>query len=373
MSKPSVLPSESESLSTLSSIQGDDRCVLTVYFPGSRAKSRKAAPKRLELPESVFRVKELPDDEAEHFERSVKVWRKAVPAVNLPSAMGWLGVVSWLTDEAAFMQLPGEVKPMVYLDNSPFLLPAARQLDDLEAYAVVYADHMRATIYLAALGKAQEETRLRGDIKNHVRKGGWSQQRYERRRDKKIHQYCTALVAKLKDLMREEDLRRVVLAGDRLLLKELEERMPDDMRNQVVCSLPMEARKDPNEIFRVTLTAAAREERREERRLHEKIKGEHAAGGRACIGPVDTLRALREKRVHRLLVGPMSNVELCRCRGCGLIELGNVEKCAQCGDTVYGQLAANEFMDLAFASGSHVEFTNDSLADIKGVGAVLRW
>ena len=29
--------------------------------------------------------------------------------------------------------------------------------------------------------------------------------------------------------------------------------------------------------------------------------------------------------------------------------------------------------DLAFASGSMVELTNGSLADIDGVGAVLRW
>jgi len=373
MAKPSVLPSTSDSLWKLSKIQGDDRCVLTIYFPGSKAKSRKAAPKLLELPTAVFRAKELLRDEVEHFERSVEVWRKAVPSVNLPPAMGWVAVVSWLTDEAALVQLPGEVKPMVYLDNSPFLLPAARQLDDLEAYAIVYADHMRATIYLAALGKAEEEGRLRGDIKNHVRKGGWSQQRYERRRDKKIHQYCTALVAKLKELLREEKLRRIVLAGDRLLIKELENRMPDDMRKQVVCSLPMEAGKDPNELFRTTLTAAAREERREERRLRDKIKGEHAAGGRASVGPVDTLRALGEKRVHRLLIGPMSDVELCRCTDCGAIELGKEGTCSHCGDTTYVQLAANEFMDLAFASGSNVEFTNDSLADIKGVGALLRW
>ena len=37
------------------------------------------------------------------------------------------------------------VEPAAYLDNSPLLFPAGRLLDDLEAYAVVYADHARAT------------------------------------------------------------------------------------------------------------------------------------------------------------------------------------------------------------------------------------
>ena len=68
------------------------------------------------------------------------------------------------------MQLPAAVEPAAHLDNSAFLLPAGRLLDDFEACAVVYADHDRAMIYLAALGELKEEGRLRGEIKNHVRK-----------------------------------------------------------------------------------------------------------------------------------------------------------------------------------------------------------
>jgi peptide subunit release factor 1 (eRF1) len=281
--------------------------------------------------------------------------------------------VSWLTEEKVFMQLPTKVEPAAYLDNSPFLFPAARLLDDFEACAVVYADHTRATIYLAALGSLQEESRLRGDIKNHVRKGGWSQQRYERRRDKQIHQYCSAVVEKLAELVERERLRRIVLAGDRILLGELEKRMPAAMVKQVVSRLAMEGKKEPRRIFQEILSAAAEEEKREERWLLDAIRSEQLSGGNAVAGPADTLAALKEKRVRWLLVGPMKDTDFWRCTGCGSSGLGKQLACPDCSAAVYSQTAANEFMDLAFATGSRVEFAGEDLQELNGVGALLRW
>lgn len=347
--------------------------MLAVYFPGELTEGRKGMEKIADLPVRLLGDESLTSDEAEHRRRSLDLWRAVVTKASLPAASGWVGVVSWLTGESAFMQLPAVVDPAAYLDNSPFLLPAARLLDDLEACAVVYADHKRATIFLAALGSLQEESRLRGDIKNHVRKGGWSQQRYERRRDKQIHQYCSAVIDRLAELVEREELRRIVLAGDRILLGEMEKRMPAAMREQVVCRLAMEDKKEPREIFREVLSSAADEERREEIWLSDAIRNEHAAGGDAVVGPVDTLAALKEKRVRRLLVGPMDDIEFWRCTDCGTCGLGAPPACPGCAASTYPQAAANEFMDLAFGGGSRVEFTDDDLEEMNGVGALLRW
>ena len=373
MPKPVIYQPTRESLSKLVTIQGDDRCVLAVYFPGELTKGRKALEKLAEMPTDLLSAENLTVDEAEHLRRSLDLWRAVVSKISLPTALGWVGVVSWLTEEAAFMPLPSDVEPAAYLDNSPFLFPAARLLDDLEAYAVVYADHTRAIIFLAALGNLQEESRLRGDIKNHVRKGGWSQQRYERRRDKQIHHYCGAVIDKLKELLEREGLHRIVLAGDRILLGELEKRMPTAMQKQIVCQLPMQDKKDPNLIFKETLSAAAEEEKREERWLHDTIRNEHGAGGNAVVGPADTLAALKEKRVRRLLIGPMEDTDFWRCTGCGNCGLGEQSTCPECNTATYSQTAANEFMDLAFAAGSRVEFTSEDLTELDGVAALLRW
>jgi peptide subunit release factor 1 (eRF1) len=296
-----------------------------------------------------------------------------VGEVDFDPAPGWVGVVSWLTEEVYFVPLPAEVEPAAHLDNSPFLYPAGRLLDDLESYAVVYADHSRATIFLATLGRWQEESRLRGEIKNHVRKGGWSQQRYERRRDKEIHHYCQAILARLEALMDEEGLRRIVLAGDKILMNELEKKMQPRTRQRVVCRLVADKRTPPREFFAETLGAAEAEERAEEGRLRESILNEQAAGGAAVTGTAATFAALKEKRVRWLLIGPMTGVGFYRCGECGEFGPGAAGPCPACGGETYVQDAANEFMDLAFGAGSQVEFTSDPLPDLGGVGALLRW
>jgi peptide subunit release factor 1 (eRF1) len=373
MTTQSILPPTDASLAQLARIQGDDRCVLTVYFPSPSASGKANRAKLAELPSGLLPATELSKDEVEHLRRALEIWGRVISGVELPAAAAWVGVVSWLTDEVAFMQLPADVAPAAYLDNSPFLLTAARMLDNHEAYGVVYADHKRAAIYLAALGRFEEEKRLRGDIKNHVRKGGWSQQRYERRRDKEIHVYCKAIVARLKELVEAEGLARIVLAGDTLLLNELQKCMSTDMRARVAAVLAMEDKRDPREVYEDTFAAAAAQEKADEERLLQTILNEHASGGRAVVGPEDTLAALRDKRVRHLLVGPMDAVAVTRCKDCGAVTLGSADVCAACGSEAYAQSAANEFMDLAFDGGSRVELTERSLADVGGVCALLRW
>ncbi|MBL7152780.1 MAG: hypothetical protein ISS79_03625 [Phycisphaerae bacterium] len=369
----SIHPPTAASLANLAAIQGDDRCVLTIYFPASLTAGPKASEKLAALPGDLIKVSSLTADEAEHRRRCLDLWQKAVRKVDFPEALGWVAVVSWLTEQVALMQLPVAVERAAYLDNSPFLLPAARLLDDYEAYAVVYADHARAAIYLAALGSLAEAGKLRGDIKNHVRKGGWSQQRYERRRDKEIHYYCRAILEKLTELVRAEHLRRIILAGDKILLNELEKRMTQAMQKQVVCRIPMEGKKEPHEVFRETLPAAAEAEHKEEQWLENAIRSEHAAAGRAVIGPHDTLVALKEKRVRCLLVGPMDDVDFWRCPACGAFGLGKPTTCPKCSAETYPQSAANEFTDLAFEAATRVELTTDPLKNLKGVAALLRW
>ena len=127
MDKPTIFPPTSASLRKLAKIQGDDRCVLTVYFPGSLAGGKKMPTKLTELPTSLLRAESLTRDEDEHRRRSLELWRGEVPKVSLPPAMGWVGVVSWLTEDVNFMQLPVAVEPAAYLDNSPRHHPRPRR------------------------------------------------------------------------------------------------------------------------------------------------------------------------------------------------------------------------------------------------------
>jgi hypothetical protein len=66
-------------------------------------------------------------------------------------------------------------------------------------------------------------------------------------------------------------------------------------------------------------------------------------------------------------------VDFWRCRECGAFGIGSPAACPNCAKATYAQSAANEFLDLAFEGGARVEITPDDLADLGGVGALLRW
>ena len=147
--------------------------------------------------------------------------------------------------------------------------------------------------------------------------------------------------------------------------------MSDEMRRCVVCRMPMEGKQDSKYVFEQTLAAA--EGQREEVWLRSAIINEHARGGKAVIGPGDTLSALRERRVRWLLIGELQGTAFFRCSGCAETGLGSPDGCPQCGSEVYLQSAANEFLDLAFSGRSRVEFATGDLTKVEGVAALLRW
>ena len=54
---------------------------------------------------------------------------------------------------------------------------------------------------------------MRGDVKNHVKKGGWSQKRYQRRRQNGLLHYAKEVAETLDRLVQESGVERVVLFG----------------------------------------------------------------------------------------------------------------------------------------------------------------
>ncbi len=377
MPTPRILESTQENLAALSALSGNDRCILTVYFPGSTGGVRADPLSQDLLKEitSISQAGDLSEDEREHLERCVADWQASMEGFQLDDAPGWIGVVSWLSEDVALIPLPDAVRPSAFLDNSPFLYPAGQLLDDRESYVVAYMDHRRAVIYVASLGKLQEEERLRGDIKNHVRKGGWSQQRYERRRDKQIHEFCEKLVNRLRKIVEGEELRRIVLIGDKHLTAEFQRHLPDALLAMVIDVMVSENNAEASDLYQVTFESASTEEKREEERILKQIQENRSNSGKAVTGPQAVLDALVSRRAHTLLLGPMDDVRVWRCRECGQLGLGYPKNCLQCdsSDSVYSQDAANELADLAYEGGCTVEFTTNPLQEIDGVGALLRW
>jgi peptide subunit release factor 1 (eRF1) len=215
----------------------------------------------------------------------------------------------------------------------------------------------------------------RGDIKNHVRKGGWSQQRYERRRDRQVHNYCQEIAGRLEELAREEPFEELIIAGDRVLIKELQGYLSTQMAQKLAAAEPVRAGLSDQDLLEQLYPSFVQEERREERQLYEEIREECFHEGRAATGPLPVLARLKEGRVNHLLVDRKLKLKGFRCRGCEYLGHGTPKSCPHCEGAVFEVDLVNELVELAAQTGAKTEFADaiDGLTTWGGIAALLRY
>ena len=195
-------------LRALSDLAGPERAFLTVYLDHGDDASV--------LDADLARVRALLADqpaEAEHFEESLAVARRLLDAHSAPQRRRAGGVRQLGGGAGQRVPLPVPVGSRVWMGDAPYVRPAYELLDEHEPYAVAVLDNTSARIYLVAPDEVDEAGRVRGDVKNRVKKGGWSQKRYARRRDKQIEAYATEVADGLAALAGERPFARLVLVG----------------------------------------------------------------------------------------------------------------------------------------------------------------
>src|SRR5690606_7133511 len=107
-------------------------------------------------------------------------------------------------DYLQVIRLERSVPDLLWVDSSPYIRPLAELRDEYENFVVVAASNTDTRVYVVTSAKPDEEARVRGDVKNHVKVGGWSQKRYARRRDKELHHYAREIADVLSDLAARE-------------------------------------------------------------------------------------------------------------------------------------------------------------------------
>ena len=188
-------------LRELANMKAPERAFLSLYIAGRH--SMADLEKRLHKIGNMLKGGGIEKDEREHFDENVKAVMSYLE--QHPLGSGSLCVFScWALDFFKVIPLTATVKDLVWIGSSPYIRPLAELQDEYENIAVVVADNKKARIFLVSSAVAGSEEVIRGNVKNHVKKGGWSQQRYERRRDKQLHLYANEIVEAISKLEREE-------------------------------------------------------------------------------------------------------------------------------------------------------------------------
>jgi len=273
-----------------------------------------------------------------------------------------------------YHELPLPVENLLVLDSSPYIKPLAFLYEEYEHFLIVMVDHNNGVIH-SVVGKIKDTSSIHKDIFHHHRKGGWSQMRYQRIREGNILHLFKEIAEKTAEIDREENVKRIVLAGPKDAKKKFYQQLPEDLKKKVIGYANMDMGASQEEMLDGVYRIFFEEEQKEETKRMERLRSEIFKGGLAAVGPVDTIKALREGRVFILLLDPGTDGGGWKCEKCGIWGTGAKEICPDCGRPIFQVDVFEEAVEEAQKMDSEVEFVKDDefLQAIGGMAAVLRW
>ena len=360
-----------DTLRDLADFAGPERAFLTVYL------DHGDDPSVLEA--DLGRIRSLLADqpeEMEHFEESLAMTRELLDEFD-PQQHGSLAIyTSWAGDLRRAYALPEPVGTKVWMGDAPYLRPAYELIEEHETYAAVVLDNDKARIYLVSADEVDEEGRVRGDVKNRVKKGGWSQKRYARRRDKQIESYATEIAQGLAALEAERPFSRLVLVGSDEPVRAVTDALRQDLKDKLVGSTSVDGNADDSQALEAAAELAVEGEREAEQSLWVQIREQGMGPGLAAFGATSVLEALRQARAEAVLVDREAEIAGTKCRACEHVAHGTPDTCGICGSRDVFRVDLVEVMtEQATRTGAEVDFADpfDALEDVGGVAALLRY
>jgi hypothetical protein len=282
------------------------------------------------------------------------------------------------TDFFETIQLAAPVREhRIYVYSQPHLYQLALIDDENPRYAALLTDANRARIYVFGLGKKVDDDQIKGKKMHRVKVGGWSQARYQRRVENAQHKHAQEVAEHLVQIVREDRVAQVVIAGDTETVTAVMENLPQEIHGMVVEGPKIESHASEQEIFAATIDTLKQESVRMETDKVDRLFEAYRARGLAVIGPGATLEALTNGQVDELLLSKLleqTNEEPVQIDAIIAPEIPDAT-----GGTESDQPREASLPDLLVTKAKQTSATitfiegSTALESIGGVGAFLRW
>jgi len=249
--------------------------------------------------------------------------------------------------------------------NQPHLYHLARLDEHFPRYAAVLTDTNTARIFVFGLGQAAEEEDVKGRKAHRVKVGGWSQARYQRRVGNAHHEHAKEVVERLLQIVHEERISHIVLAGDQVAIPLLQAQIPPEVVPMVKV-MKLDIHASDQDVLTATLATLQGDDAKTEAEKLDRLMQQYRAHGLAVIGPRETLEALANGQVDELLIS-------------GALEETGAEIPDTGAETVNEEppqvSLSDQLMTKARHTGATITFIEDVrfLESVGGVGAFLRW
>ncbi|HRX86969.1 MAG TPA: Vms1/Ankzf1 family peptidyl-tRNA hydrolase, partial [Phycisphaerae bacterium] len=216
-----------------------------------------------------------------------------------------------------------------------------------------------------------------GDIKNHVKKGGWSQKRYQRRRQNELVHYGKEVADQLARMYEERPFARLVLLGSIEARGAIQEQLPQKLQDVLVGDENADLHDDEAELLAEAREFVERAQQRDDHSLWKRIKGEILSDGMAEAGCADVWLALANGRADAVVMERELRRDGWKCRACANITPEpDATACAYCrADDGYTIDFVDEIIRQAERTSASVEFIDptDELQRIGGMACSTRY
>jgi peptide subunit release factor 1 (eRF1) len=263
----------------------------------------------------------------------------------------------------------------IYVYNQPHLYQLARVEAEYPRYAAVLTDTNSARIFVFGLGQTLETEEIKGKKVHRVKVGGWSQARYQRRAENAHQQHAQEVVERLSKLVREENVSRILIAGDAVIVPLLQEAMPQDLA-PLAEVVKLDTHASEQDVFRATIDALQQQEAKSDTEKVQRLFEQYRARGLAVTGVSATLEALANGQVDELLLTRSLDEENQAQEIPAIIapeipdSSGGTES-----EEPRKALLSDLLVTKAKQTDAAITFVEDAnlLAPVGGVGAFLRW
>jgi peptide subunit release factor 1 (eRF1) len=270
----------------------------------------------------------------------------------------------------------------LYIYNQPHLYPLARLMDQYPRYAVLVADTNRARLFVFGRGKALSTDEIQNVKTRGAKVGGWSQMRYQRHLEQYHLQHAKEVADQLEQVVREDGVQHIILAGDEVIIPLLKEQFPKTVAERIVDVLSLDINAPEHEVLAESLAAMREHDAVSDVDKVEQLLNDYRAGGLAVVGSTDTLEALAMGQVEELVIAAQQqNVEGDR-EDVATLSDGEVAEPVVAGqdgavanidtDSV---IVAADLVARARQTGARITFIEDPalLEEVGGCGALLRY
>jgi peptide chain release factor subunit 1 len=257
----------------------------------------------------------------------------------------------------------------LYVADRPHLYPLARLSDQFPPYAALIADTNAARLFVFGRGSTMRSDQVDGTKVSRSSVGGWSQARYQRHIENYHLHHAKELVDALEQVVREDGVEQIVLAGDEVIIPVLRDQLPKHLTDRIVDILRLDITTPEHEILKATTEALREHDGETDAQQVGHLLDQYRARQLAVVGAQATIAALTLGQVDTLIVSASSDA---------VRDDTDADASVPDGADVPhsdGTPLSEQVVRLARTTGAHISFIEDPtlLADVGGVGAMLRY